>query len=153
MRPYMQTLARLAREFAEARTIYGGHGPIVGDAPGKDRRVRRAPEDARGTDRRRAGERSAHDPELVREIYSQQRVALWPAMARQILAHLLALVEEGRVTSSRRLGARSSAEFEMLNPKSRRDRRPRGSGLLEAELGTQMRLESLDEYRLAGGGA
>ncbi|MBV8148200.1 MAG: MBL fold metallo-hydrolase, partial [Candidatus Eremiobacteraeota bacterium] len=35
MRPYQATLQRLATEFNEARTIYGGHGPIVNDAQAK----------------------------------------------------------------------------------------------------------------------
>ena len=41
----------------------------------------------------------------------------------------------------------------MLNPNLEEIVGPEEAALLEAELGTQMRLESLDEYRLAEGGA
>ena len=153
MRPYMHTLERLAREFAGARTIYGGHGPIVNDPPAKiaqyiaHRKMREEQIVAA------LGDGARTIPDLVREIYSQQQVALWPAMARQILAHLLALVEEGRITSCVVARELRPAESEMLNPNLEEIVGPEEAALLEAELGTQMRLESLDEYRLAGGGA
>ena len=35
MRPYQNTLRRLADEFGDARVIYGGHGERVDDAQGK----------------------------------------------------------------------------------------------------------------------
>jgi glyoxylase-like metal-dependent hydrolase (beta-lactamase superfamily II) len=153
MRPYMQTLARLADEFAGARTIYGGHGPVVDDAPAKiaEYIAHRKMREEQIVAALGVGARTI--PDLVRAIYSQQRVALWPAMARQVLAHLLALEEEGRVTSTPVRRALRPEESEMLNPNLEEIVGPEEAALLEAELGTQMRLESLDEYRLAEGGS
>ncbi|HEY2554379.1 MAG TPA: MBL fold metallo-hydrolase [Candidatus Cybelea sp.] len=153
MRPYMQTLTRLADEFAGARTIYGGHGPVVDDAPAKiaEYIAHRKMREEQIVAALGGGARTI--PDLVRAIYSRQRVALWPAMARQVLAHLIALAEEGRVTSTPLRRALRPAESEMLNPNLEELVGPEEAALLGPELGTQMRLESLDEYRLAEGGA
>lgn len=151
MPAYLRTLARLSQEFAGARTIYPGHGPIVEDAPAKiaEYIAHRHMREGQIAAALSAGPRTI--PDLVREIYSQQRVALWPAMARQILAHLLALEEQGRVESSPARRAPSPAEFEMLNPDLEAIVGAQEAALLQAELGTQMRLDSFDEYRLVKG--
>jgi glyoxylase-like metal-dependent hydrolase (beta-lactamase superfamily II) len=151
MRQYMQTLARLAGEFAEARTIYGGHGPVIDDAQAKiaEYIAHRKMREEQIVDALRNGPRTI--PDLVREIYSRRRVALWAAMARQALAHLIALEQEGRVTSTPVRRPLTAQEYEMLNPNLEEIVGPQEAALLAAELGTQMRLESLDEYRLTEG--
>lgn len=151
MRPYMQTLARLAGEFAAAQTIYGGHGPVIDDAQAKiaEYIAHRKMREEQIVDALRNGPRTI--PDLVREIYSRHRVALWPAMARQALAHLIALEQEGRVTSTPVRRPLTTQEYEMLNPNLEEIVGPQEAALLAAELGTQMRLESLDEYRLSEG--
>jgi glyoxylase-like metal-dependent hydrolase (beta-lactamase superfamily II) len=149
MRPYMQTLRRLADEFGQARTIYGGHGPVVEDAQAKiaEYIAHRQMREAQILKALAGGTRTI--PDLVREIYGPQKSALWPAMARQMLAHLIALQEEGRVAArplDRDLTAQESA---MLNPRLEEIVGPHEAKALAAELGTQMRLERLDEYTLS----
>lgn len=147
MRPYQHTLQRLADEFAQARTIYGGHGPVVDDARAKiveyiaHRRMR----EEQILEGLAEGARTI--PELVRRIYSPQQSALWPAMARQILAHLIALQNEGRIVVRRLDRPLTADEFAMLNPDLETLVGPEEAAALRAELGTEVRIESLDEYQ------
>jgi len=151
MRPYQRTLHRLADEFGDARTIYGGHGPIVRDAQAKieeyaeHRRMR----EAQIIDALRPG--PATIPDVVRRVYGAERSVLWPAMARQILAHLIALEEEGQVSAAPVERAMSADEAAMLNPRIEELVGPEEAAVIVAELGTEMRLQTLLAYRLMGG--
>jgi glyoxylase-like metal-dependent hydrolase (beta-lactamase superfamily II) len=148
MRPYERTLRRLAEEFADARVIYGGHGPVVREAQAKIReyiehrrmREQQILEALRG--------RPRTIPEVVVQIYGPERNVLWPAMARQILAHLIALQEEGRVTAQALDRAMTSDEAAMLNPRIEELVGPGEAAVIVAELGTEMRLQQLLAYRL-----
>jgi glyoxylase-like metal-dependent hydrolase (beta-lactamase superfamily II) len=150
MRPYQRTLARLADEFPDARTIYGGHGPIVTDARAKiaeyieHRRMR----EAQILDALRDGPRTI--PEIVRRVYGHERSVLWPAMARQILAHLIALEAEGRVKAELADRPMTDEETAMLNPRIEEIVGPAEAAVITAELGTEMRLETLFAYHLTG---
>ncbi|HVR47392.1 MAG TPA: MBL fold metallo-hydrolase [Candidatus Binatia bacterium] len=150
MRPYQRTLNRLADEFGDARTIYGGHGPIVHDAQAKieeyaeHRRMR----EAQIVDALRAG--PATIPDIVRRVYGPERSVLWPAMARQILAHLIALEEEGSVRAAPVERAMTPDEAAMLNPRIEDLVGPEEAAVIVAELGTEMRLQTLLAYRLTG---
>jgi glyoxylase-like metal-dependent hydrolase (beta-lactamase superfamily II) len=147
MRPYQQTLERLAHEFIEARTIYGGHGPSIDDPPAKIREYieHRQTRERQVIDALHNGARTI--PELVRAIYapSPAQHGLAAAMARQILAHLLALEHEGRVVAARAARPMTAEESEMLNPDLRTIVRPEEA----AEIGAEMRLDTLFDYRLA----
>jgi glyoxylase-like metal-dependent hydrolase (beta-lactamase superfamily II) len=147
MRPYQQTLQRLADEFGDARVLYGGHGPIVHDPKAKiaEYIVHRRMREQQILDALRDGPLTI--PDLVRRIYSPQRQPLWPAMARQILAHLVALEDEGRVRSQVLDRAMTSEEWAILNPRIEEFVGPQEAAIVTAELGTEMRLESLREYR------
>jgi glyoxylase-like metal-dependent hydrolase (beta-lactamase superfamily II) len=152
MRPYQQTLARLAAEFGDARLIYGGHGPVVTDAPTKisEYIAHRQMREEQILSALRDGPSTI--PDLVRRIYSPQRQVLWPAMARQILAHLIALESEGQVTARRLDRAMTAEETSMLNPKIEEILGPEEAAVVIAELGTELRLESLYEYSRAEDG-
>jgi glyoxylase-like metal-dependent hydrolase (beta-lactamase superfamily II) len=148
MRPYENTLRRLAEEFADARVIYCGHGPIVGDAPHKIREY---------IEHRRIRERqiltALRDgpltiPDIVRRVYDPERSVLWPAMARQILAHLIALEDEGRVAARAVDRAMTADEMAILNPRFEALAGPEEAAVIAAELGTEMRLQKLLSYRL-----
>ncbi|MBV8067206.1 MAG: MBL fold metallo-hydrolase [Candidatus Eremiobacteraeota bacterium] len=148
MRPYQHTLQRLADEFPDARVIYGGHGPVVTDAQAKI---------AEYIEHRRMREgqilEALHHgpmtiPDLVKRIYSAQRQVLWPAMARQILAHLIALEGEGRVHATPLKRAMTAEETAILNPRIEEIVGPQEAAVLTAELGTEMRLDSLLVYAL-----
>ena len=117
MRPYQRTLQRLADEFGGARDLRRPRA----------RRHRSASED-RGVHRRtgrcasgRSSTRCANGPttipDLVKHIYGAHRQVLWPAMARQVLAHLIALEDEGAVVSRALARAMTGDETAMLNPR------------------------------------
>jgi glyoxylase-like metal-dependent hydrolase (beta-lactamase superfamily II) len=149
MRPYQQTLQRLADEFADARIIYGGHGPIVNDPAAKiaEYIAHRQMREAQILDALSNGPLTI--PDLVRRIYSPQRQVLWPAMARQILAHLIALESEARVRSEALDRAMTTEESAMLNPRIEEIVGPAEAAAIVAELGTEFRLETLRLYALA----
>jgi glyoxylase-like metal-dependent hydrolase (beta-lactamase superfamily II) len=148
MRPYQQTLQRLADEFGDARLIYGGHGPIVTDAQAKiaEYIAHRQIREQQILDALREGPLTI--PELVLWIYSPQRHVLWPAMARQLLAHLIALESEGRVRSQPLERAMTAHEHAMLNPRIEEIVGSQEAAIIVAELGTDMRLDSLKTYSL-----
>jgi glyoxylase-like metal-dependent hydrolase (beta-lactamase superfamily II) len=151
MRPYQRTLQRLADEFAQARTIYGGHGPPVTDARAKiaeyiEHRKMREEQILAAL---REGPRTI--PDIVRRIYGPERSVLWPAMARQILAHLIALESEGRVSARPVDRPMTDVEAAMLNPRIEEILGPEEAAVVVAELGTEMRLQVLLAYRLTEG--
>lgn len=149
MRPYQHTLARLADEFSDARTIYGGHGPVVDDAQAKITEY---------INHRHAREMELIDalaqpgthtiPELVLRIYGDARPVLWPAMARQMLAHLIALESEGRVAAERLDRPMSEREMWILNPPLAEIVGPEQAAVIAAELGAMLRLDALYAYAL-----
>lgn len=149
MRAYQRTLQRLRDEFSDAATIYPGHGPRVDDVPAKI---------AEYVEHRRERERELIDalrrlqaatiPELVRAIYGEDRPQLLPAMARQLLAHLIALQREGAVVAEPLGRPMTAAESWMLNPPVEDVVGPDEAALVRAELGTQLHLDRLDRYRL-----
>jgi glyoxylase-like metal-dependent hydrolase (beta-lactamase superfamily II) len=144
MRPYQHTLERLLHEFRAARVIHGGHGPPVDDPRAKivEYIEHRHLRERQVIDALRAGVRTI--PELVRAIYAPASSLLSAAMARQILAHLLALQSEGRVVATPAPRPMSLEESEMLNPDLRGIVAPEEAD----EVGAQMRLDALYEYRL-----
>lgn len=148
MRPYQHTLQRLADEFGDARVIYGGHGPVITDprATIADYIEHRQMREQQIIDALREGPQTI--PDLVRGIYSPQRHVLWPAMARQILAHLIALESDGRVVARPLSRAMTAEEAAMLNPRIEEIAGPDEAAVIVAELGTELRLESLNLYSL-----
>ena len=145
MRPYQRTLERLLDEFPDARVIYGGHGPPIDDPRAKivEYIEHRKMREGQVIEALRAGARTI--PELVSAIYAPASNLLSAAMARQILAILLALQSEGRVVASLAPRPMSAQESEMLNPDLRGIVAPEEAD----EIGAQMRLDALYEYRLA----
>ncbi|HET6274563.1 MAG TPA: MBL fold metallo-hydrolase [Candidatus Cybelea sp.] len=148
MRPYQRTLQRLAGDFGDARVIYGGHGPVITDpsATIADYIEHREMREQQILDALR--EKPQTIPDLVRRIYTPQRQVLWPAMARQILAHLIALENEGRVVVQPLSRAMTAEETAMLNPRIEEIVGPEEAAVIVAELGTELRLESLNLYSL-----
>jgi glyoxylase-like metal-dependent hydrolase (beta-lactamase superfamily II) len=148
MRPYQRTLQRLANEFADARTIYGGHGPRVDDAQAKIAEYiahRQMREDEIVAALTPGGQTI---PELVQRIYGRQRQVLWPAMARQVLAHLDALESEGRVSAEKLDRAMTQEEMWMLNPPLTELVGPDEAAVIAEELGSALRIDALYAYRL-----
>lgn len=151
MRPYQHTLQRLADEFRSAEIIYGGHGPPVAQPQVKlaEYIAHRQMREDQILAALAHGPRTI--PELVIHIYGPQRQPLWPAMARQVLAHLIALEREGRVSARRLERPLTADESAMLNPNIEAIVGPAEAALIVAELGTELRLEAIYEYRLREG--
>jgi glyoxylase-like metal-dependent hydrolase (beta-lactamase superfamily II) len=99
---YLRSLQRL-REL-EPKTIHPGHGPVALDAMGKldeylAHRQMREEQVLAGL-----AEGARTPEELVPEIYGEYPAELHPLAARSVLAHLLKLETEGRVTTSKKDG-------------------------------------------------
>lgn len=148
MRAYQRTLARLLDEFPGARTIYGGHGEPVHDP-------RRKLHDyvSHRESRQREILAALHDgpktiPDLVRSIYRDTKPVLWPAAARQMLAYLIALEQEGRITSHELSQALSADDHAILNPEWKTIVGEEHARTVEEELGAMLRLDTLREYAL-----
>jgi glyoxylase-like metal-dependent hydrolase (beta-lactamase superfamily II) len=150
MRPYQRTLRRLADEFGDARVIYGGHGERVDDAPAKV---------AEYIAHRQMRERELLEalsaapqtiPELVLRIYGASRPILLPAMARQMLAYLLALEDEGRVRSVPLDQPMDAQEMAIMNPPWEQIVGHEQADVIRAELGAMLHIERLHRYTLQG---
>jgi glyoxylase-like metal-dependent hydrolase (beta-lactamase superfamily II) len=135
MRTYQATLRRLRDEYGDANALYGGHGPEVRDVRAKlDEYIAHREARERQVVEALAGGASTI-PEIVAGIYSDTPRYLWPAAARQVMAYLIALEREGRVTSAP-LGREATAdEADMLNPNLSKLEATPGGDVIRAELG------------------
>lgn len=148
MRPYQRTLQRLKDEFPDAAQIYGGHGPIVENARTKideyiEHRKTREAELLAMLKRE-----PMTIPQLVIAIYGTHRPILWPAMARQMLAYLMALTEEGAVSAHALDRPMTEQENTILNPSWESIVGAEHAPLIAAELGGMLKLDVLHEYRV-----
>jgi glyoxylase-like metal-dependent hydrolase (beta-lactamase superfamily II) len=149
MRPYMNTLARLRDEFPNARRILGGHGPVVERAQEKIAEYISHREFRQNELLEALREGPQTIPELVQRIYGETRRILWPAAARQMLAYLMPLTQEGvvhAVSIDRPLTAEETA---ILNPSWESIVGAEHAPLIEAELGAMLKLDRIYEYRLS----
>lgn len=149
MRPYQQTLARLLAEFPDAKTIYGGHGEPVHDPQAKLRDYLAHRESRQQEILRALTSGPQTIPDLVRAIYRETNPILWPAAARQLLAYLIALEQEGRIRSRELPQALSNDDHAILNPEWRTIVGEEHARTVEAELGAMLRLDTLRQYELA----
>jgi glyoxylase-like metal-dependent hydrolase (beta-lactamase superfamily II) len=149
MHAYRNTLHRLLEEFPHAKTIYGGHGPTVHGVRAKIEEY---------IAHRQMREREIVDaladggtqtiPELVLRIYGDERTELWPAMARQVLAHLIELEDEGRVTADEIARSMTQRESAIMNPNIDGRFDARSASVAAEELGAAARIDVLHSYRL-----
>jgi glyoxylase-like metal-dependent hydrolase (beta-lactamase superfamily II) len=105
MRLYQQTLERLRTDYPDLARIYGGHGPEIDDPHAKltEYIEHRRERERQLIDELRKG--PATIPAIVRRVYADVDPRLWRAAARQMLAYLEALEQEGRVRSALAEGA------------------------------------------------
>jgi glyoxylase-like metal-dependent hydrolase (beta-lactamase superfamily II) len=106
---YLRSLRRMGQ--LRPVTIYPGHGPSVWDARGKleEYLAHRARREEQLVDGLRSGSRTIAD--LVAEIYADQPAHLHPPAARTVLAHLIKLQREQRVS---RVGSGEDARFALV---------------------------------------
>jgi glyoxylase-like metal-dependent hydrolase (beta-lactamase superfamily II) len=149
MRPYQKTLELMAREFRDARVILPGHGPTVDNPQAKIAQYieHRKMREAQLIEALSFG--CATLPELVARIYRDTPQALRPAAARQLLAYIYALRDEGAIRLLPPERAMTAEESELLNPRWASLVGPEQADLVEAELGTGYRIDRLDRYELA----
>lgn len=148
MRPYMNTLARLRDEFPQARRIHGGHGPVVERAQDKiaEYIAHREMRQNELLEALREGPQTI--PELVQRIYGDTRRILWPAAARQMLAYLMPLAQEGIVHAVILDRPLTDEETAILNPSWESIVGAEHAPLIEAELGAMLKLDRIYEYSL-----
>ncbi len=100
MREYLDSLRLIQSRCPEAQVIYGGHGPAVTDPAAKlaeylaHRQMRLDKVLAALV----AGAQTI--PQIVAQVYQDVDRRIWPAAARQVLAQLQYLEEQGRVIST-----------------------------------------------------
>jgi glyoxylase-like metal-dependent hydrolase (beta-lactamase superfamily II) len=148
MRTYQQTLRCLRGEYGDARAIYGGHGPEVRDVRAKldEYIAHRELRERQIIDALRAGSDTV--PALVERVYADTGRRLWPAAARQVLAHIIALEAEGRVRSEHVSRTPTAQEAALLDPDLSKLGELPGADVIRAELGFGS-AEPLLRYRLA----
>jgi glyoxylase-like metal-dependent hydrolase (beta-lactamase superfamily II) len=148
MRPYQRTLERLRNEFGDAGRIYGGHGPVVEDPRAKidEYIAHRKTREAELLYALRSGPMTI--PQLVTAIYAMTPAVLWPAAARQLLAYLIALSEEGAVTAHALDRPMTEKENTILNPAWESIVGAEHAPVIRAELGAMLKLDTLYEYSL-----
>ncbi len=148
MRPYMNTLARLRDEFPNATRIYGGHGPLVERAQEKIAEYIAHREQRQNELLEALREGPQTIPELVQRIYGDTRRILWPAAARQMLAYLMPLTQEGIVHAIALDRPLTDEETAILNPSWESIVGAEHAPLIEAELGAMLKLDRVYEYGL-----
>jgi glyoxylase-like metal-dependent hydrolase (beta-lactamase superfamily II) len=150
MRPYQRTLERLRNEFDDAARIYGGHGPVVEDPRAKIEEYieHRKTREAELLHALRSGPMTI--PQLVTTIYATTPPVLWPAAARQMLAYLIALSEEGTVVARALDRPMTEKENTILNPAWESIVGAEHAPVIRAELGAMLKLDTLYEYSLLG---
>jgi glyoxylase-like metal-dependent hydrolase (beta-lactamase superfamily II) len=148
MRLYQRTLHRLRDDYGDASAIYGGHGPEVRDARAKidEYIAHRERREAEILAILAAG--PATIPTLVESIYRDVDRGLWPAAARQVLAYLIALERESRVTATPLDVPLTPEQHRLLDPDLRRLLHERDLAVARAELGFGTEPARLVEYAL-----
>ena len=148
MRDYQRTLHRLLEEFSDARTIYGGHGEPIGDPQSKLHEYIAHREARQNEILAALADGPLTIPDLVRRIYRETNPVLWPAAARQLLAYLIALEQEGTAASHALDRPMNDDEHAILNPEWETIVGKEHARTVEEELGAMLRLDTIREYRL-----
>ncbi|MGH7728451.1 MAG: hypothetical protein ACREM2_06650, partial [Vulcanimicrobiaceae bacterium] len=130
-----RTLARLAARSASLRAILPGHGPELAEPPAVFSRflAHRREREAQIVAALEPG--GATLPELVATIYRAYPRSLWPAAGRQVLAHLSALADEGRVRAEPLAREPTATESAILRPDPSAASDPAAAAVAAAELG------------------
>lgn len=149
MRPYQRTLQRLLDEFPDAKAIFGGHGEPVHDPQAKLREYIAHRQSRQQEILTTLANGPLTIPDLVRTIYRDTNPVLWPAAARQMLAYLIPLEQEGAVTSHALDRAMNAGEHAILNPEWETIVGKEHARTVEEELGAMLRLDTLRVYGLA----
>lgn len=119
MAHYMSSLRILEEKFAQAKVIYGGHGPEITQPLAKIQEYikHRLARQAQLTAALATGPKTI--PQIVEQIYQDVDRRMWPAAARQVLAYLVMLEAEGQVTAQTLpIEEVAATDLAMLNPEA-----------------------------------
>ena len=84
----------------------------------------------------------------MQRIYGDTRRVLWPAAARQMLAYLMALTQEGVVAAEPLARPLTDQETAILNPSWESIVGAEHAPVVEAELGAMLKLDTVYRYAL-----
>ncbi len=148
MRAYQRTLHMLRDNYGDASMIYGGHGPEIHDPLAKigeyiAHRERREAEIVAAL-----GDGRTTIPQMVETIYRDVDRRLWPAAARQILAYLIALEREGRVSGTPSNAELTLEQRALLDPDLGAIVNDQHAAVARAELGFGSEAPRLVDYKL-----
>jgi len=141
MADYLRSLHKLEEGWGEAQVIYGGHGPEITNPSAKIREYlnHRKAREKQLLAALQAGATTL--PEIVAQIYQEVDKRIWPAAARQVMAYLIMLEEQGLLDAGEERPATLEEEA-LLNPQGIFD------PLVLAELGLEPGGEKVRSYRL-----
>jgi len=149
MRQYQATLKKLYDLYADtAQVIYGGHGPAIRNPAVKLREYIEHRKEREAQIIEVLGDGPSTIPEIVADIYADTSQELWPAAARQVLAHLIALGREGRIAAERVTRPLTPDEEHILNPQLHGLGSAADVAVIRAELGFGHAPEPLVRFSL-----
>lgn len=138
---YLHSLHKLEQDWGLTEVIYGGHGPEITN-PGAKIREYLTHRQARLDQLLAAMQAGATTvPEIVEKIYQDVDKRMWPAAARQVMAYLVMLEQQGRIKVNEERAA-TEQETAILNPGGVVD------PVAAAELGIEPGKEKVRNYEL-----
>ncbi len=142
MAQYLHSLHKLDQDWGQTEVIYGGHGPEITDPTAKIREYinHRKARENQLVGALQAGATTV--PEIVEKIYQDIDKRMWPAAARQVMAYLIMLEEQGRIRQVNDERAPTPEEEAILNPQTVID------PVAAAELGIEPTKEKVRQYQL-----
>jgi glyoxylase-like metal-dependent hydrolase (beta-lactamase superfamily II) len=149
MRQYQATLKKLYDNYGDqAQVIYGGHGPTIRNPNVKLREYMEHRKEREAQIIEVLTDGPATIPAIVADIYADTSQELWPAAARQVLAHLIALGREGKIAAERVQRPLTPEESHILNPQLQGLGSPQDIAVIRAELGFGHAPEPLVRFSL-----
>jgi glyoxylase-like metal-dependent hydrolase (beta-lactamase superfamily II) len=142
MTDYLHSLHKLEQDWRDAKVIYSGHGPEINKPNAKILEYihHRKDREKQLLMALQAGATTV--PEMVEQIYQDVDKRLWPAAARQVMAYLIMLEQQGYLEVGEERPP-TVAEEALLNPQGILD------PVVRAELGIEPGGEKVRHYRLA----
>lgn len=97
MSAYFRSLFQLDQDWSQAEIIYPGHGPAITNPSDKIREYIKHRQLREQQVLQAIGGGASTVSQMVTQIYAEVDKRLWPAAARQVLAHLNKLEGEGKI--------------------------------------------------------
>lgn len=98
MNAYFRSLFQLDQDWSQAEVIYPGHGPAITNPSDKIREYIKHRQQREQQVLQAIGGGTSTVSQIVTQIYADVDKRLWPAAARQVLAHLAKLEAENKIS-------------------------------------------------------